>query len=108
MFSRNPTDYKDFFVGVVVVGVLGILYTVFGFDRSLSTGNISSGGLGVALITGLVAGLSTCMALVGGLVLGLSARHAKKHPAATTMQKFRPHLYFNLSQKQFARKQEVV
>lgn len=97
LFSRNPADYKDFIVGVIVVSILGILYSAFGFDKSLSTGSISSGGLGVALLTGLVAGLSTCMALVGGLVLGLSARHAKKHPAATTMQKFRPHLYFNIS-----------
>jgi sulfite exporter TauE/SafE/plastocyanin domain-containing protein len=36
------------------------------------------------------------MALVGGLILGISARHAELHPEATPMQKFRPHLFFNL------------
>jgi len=36
------------------------------------------------------------MALVGGLVLSLSARHAEKHPEASSLQKFRPHIYFNL------------
>jgi sulfite exporter TauE/SafE len=36
------------------------------------------------------------MALVGGLILGISARHAEKHPEAKAMQKFRPHLFFNL------------
>src|SRR3989339_406999 len=50
----------------------------------------------LVLLVGLVAGVSTCMALVGGLVLGMSARHAELHPEATAMQKFRPHLYFNL------------
>ena len=96
-FSRNPADYKDFIIGVIVIGTLGIVYSALGLSKSLTTGSISSGGVGVALVTGLIAGLSTCMALVGGLVLGLSARHAKKHPAATTFQKFRPHLYLNAS-----------
>ena len=36
------------------------------------------------------------MALVGGLVLGISSKHNEKHPEATPMQKFRPHLFFNL------------
>jgi sulfite exporter TauE/SafE len=36
------------------------------------------------------------MALVGGLVLSLSARHAELHPEATPIQKFRPHIYFNI------------
>jgi len=95
--SHNPADYKDFFIGVIIIGLLAIVYGALGLDGSLTTDSISSGGLGVALITGIVAGLSTCMALVGGLALGLSARHSKKNPTATTFQKFRPHLYFNLS-----------
>ena len=96
-FSHNPADYKDFFIGVVVISMLGVIYSALGLNGVLTTGSVSSGGLGVALITGIVAGLSTCMALVGGLVLGLSAGYAKKHPAATTFEKFRPHLFFNLS-----------
>ncbi len=95
--SQNPADYKDFAIGVVIIGILGMFYSAFGLDKSLTTGSISRDGIGVALVTGLIAGLSTCMALVGGLVLGLSARHAERHPTATTFQKFRPHLYFNLS-----------
>jgi len=34
--------------------------------------------------------------LVGGLVLGISARHAEKHPEATALQNFRPHVFFNI------------
>jgi sulfite exporter TauE/SafE len=50
----------------------------------------------VALLVGMVAGISTCMALIGGLVLGLAARHAEQHPESTALQKFRPHIYFNI------------
>jgi len=53
-------------------------------------------GLSAAFFVGLIAGVSTCMALVGGLVLSLSMRHAEQHPQATRIQKFRPHLFFNL------------
>ena len=92
--STNITDYQD------LAKAAGILLVVYIFARwvgifNLDVGN-ESGGVLVALMVGLVAGVSTCMALIGGLVLGLSARHAELHPEATTYQKFRPHLYFNL------------
>ncbi len=95
--SRNPKDYRDLCIGILIIGTLAVLYNIFEINKIISIGSISSGGIGVALLTGLAAGISTCMAVVGGLVLGLSARHAKKHPNATAMQKFRPHIFFNLS-----------
>jgi sulfite exporter TauE/SafE/plastocyanin domain-containing protein len=52
--------------------------------------------LPVVFFIGLTAGISTCMAIVGGLILGASARFAEKHPYATSLQKFKPHLFFNL------------
>ena len=36
------------------------------------------------------------MALVGGLVLGASARFSAENPGASKLQKFKPHLLFNL------------
>lgn len=95
-FSKNLADYKDFLIGAVVVAVIALIVSRAGIAE-LNTGNIVSGGVIVALFVGLSAGFSTCMALVGGLVLGLSAKFAEKHPSATSMQKFRPHIYFNLS-----------
>jgi sulfite exporter TauE/SafE/copper chaperone CopZ len=56
--------------------------------------NFSS--LPVVFLIGLTAGISTCMALVGGLVLGSSAKFSQKHPNASPVEKFKPHLYFNL------------
>jgi sulfite exporter TauE/SafE/copper chaperone CopZ len=65
------------------------------FDR-LGSGFGAGTSLAAVFVVGIAAGLSTCMALVGGLVLGASARFAEKHPNATAIQKFRPHLFFNL------------
>lgn len=95
--TKSKVVYKDIFLGVVVVAALGLLVGVTDLTNVVGTGNLNSNGIAMALVIGLTAGVSTCMALVGGLVLGLSAKHAEKHPAATTAQKFRPHIFFNLS-----------
>ena len=50
----------------------------------------------LAFLVGLSAGISTCLALIGGLVLGLAANYAKDHQSASALDKFKPHLYFNL------------
>jgi len=97
LFSKNPSDWQD--LGIAFLILAGVYLVV----RSLGLTNINigspEGGYGsfwVVLLVGLTAGVSTCMALVGGLVLGLATRHAEQHPEATPLQKFRPHLLFNL------------
>lgn len=92
--SQNYVDYRELFIAGLILfilyqfaGMLGLL------DISLQAGNVT---YPFALFIGLVAGVSTCMAIVGGLILGISARHAELHPEATSWQKFRPHLFFNL------------
>lgn len=95
LFSRNPKDYRD---ALISLGVFAILYFVakrlgiFNISTS-TTGNPSS--LFVVALIGLTAGFSTCMALVGGLILSISSRHAEKHPNASNIKRFRPHLFFN-------------
>lgn len=94
--SKDPKEYKDLAMALVILVILYILAKKFGLVNFSvgSKGNPSS--LLVVLLVGLTAGVSTCMALVGGLILGISARHSEKHPEATPLQKFRPHLFFNL------------
>jgi sulfite exporter TauE/SafE/copper chaperone CopZ len=96
LFSRNPEDYKD--LGIAFLFLLGIYLLLKDFGiTSINVGSASNpSSLPVVFLVGITAGLSTCMALVGGLILGISARHAEVHPEATPMQKFRPHLFFNL------------
>ena len=96
-FSKNTADYQE--LGIAALFLLGLYFILKGLG--LTNINIlpsGDGGVTVPLILliGLTAGFSTCMALVGGLVLGLSARHNELHPEASTTEKFRPHLFFNL------------
>jgi uncharacterized protein len=91
--SRNPDDYTQLIFAGVILVVLYFLARNFGlFDLNVASEN---GSVWIVLLVGLVAGVSSCMALIGGLVLGLSARHSELHPEASTIQKFRPHLFFN-------------
>lgn len=96
-FSKNKNDYKE--LGLAALFLVGLYFMLKGLG--LTNINIlpaEGGGVTIPLVLliGLTAGFSTCMALVGGLVLGLSARHSELHPEATAMEKFRPHLLFNL------------
>jgi sulfite exporter TauE/SafE/copper chaperone CopZ len=93
--TANRKVLKDVGIGIALVVIVGIVFSQFNLSK-IADVNVAGAGVGViALIVGLTAGFSTCMAMVGGLVLSVSARHAEKHPTATPMQKFRPHLYFN-------------
>ncbi|KKR91848.1 MAG: Heavy metal transport/detoxification protein [Parcubacteria group bacterium GW2011_GWC2_42_12] len=96
-FSKNKSDYQE--LGMAALFLLGLYFILNGLGlTSLNILPSGDGGVTVSLILliGLTAGFSTCMALVGGLVLGLSARHNELHPEATAVEKFRPHLFFNL------------
>jgi sulfite exporter TauE/SafE/copper chaperone CopZ len=94
--TGNKQDYKD--LGIAFIFLVGLYFVLKGLGFTGFNFTDSADGLTVPLVllVGLTAGVSTCMALVGGLVLGIAAEHNKKHPEATPMQKFRPHLFFNL------------
>lgn len=96
LVSRDRRIYLDAAIGLAIISVVLMFAAVLniGNPANLTTAGASIGL--VALAVGVTAGFSTCMALIGGLVLGLSARFAERHPTASGMQKFRPHLYFNL------------
>jgi len=96
-FNKNWSVYSSLLWNVVLLYIFYIFAKQFGlFNIGADSSKGSPSGLTVVLLVGLTAGFSTCMALVGGLILGISAKHAEMHPEATTAQKFRPHLFFNL------------
>lgn len=69
--------------GVLFVAALAVAAEATGLAGLASgAGDLSQGGLVVALLLGLAAGVSTCMALVGGLVLALSASFQARRAAA--------------------------
>lgn len=95
-FSCDLRDYRE--LGIVFLLVMGAFLLakglgVFGLTDSI-TGSYNS--LPVVFLIGLTAGVSTCMALVGGLVLGAAARFSTENPGASRLEKFKPHLLFNL------------
>lgn len=93
-FSRNERDYFNLLLSITILLGLYIVAKMFGLSEI--SNNFTGKSIAAAGLIGLVAGVSSCMALIGGLVLALSARHAEQQPMATRMQKFRPHLFFNL------------
>lgn len=96
-FSRNLNDYSDILLCITILGTALFFVNKFGlFHINFFSGTNSYSSLPIVFLIGLTAGLSTCMALVGGLILGASARFAEKYPQATTTEKFKPHLFFNL------------
>lgn len=94
--SKNPADWRDLIASVIIFVLLFFVLRRFGFLNLGSSISRNSSNLFAVLLIGITAGFSTCMALVGGLILGISARYSEKHPSATSIQKFRPHLFFNL------------
>ena len=78
----DPRIWATAGAGVLLVAAFAVLAQATGIGNLASgAGELSKGGLVVALLLGLAAGVSTCAALVGGLVLGLSASFQSGRPA---------------------------
>src|SRR3990167_494550 len=95
-FSRNHRDYIDLGIAFFIATALFLVAKTLGIFNLGSTISGSYSSLPIVFLVGLTAGVSTCMALVGGLVLGASARFSAQNPYATGIEKFKPHLFFNL------------
>lgn len=96
LFSKRMKDYVELGYAFLVMVLLYMIGNELGiFNLAVKSGSNYS-NLPVVFLVGITAGLSTCMALVGGLVLAASARFVEKHPQSSTLQKFKPHLFFNL------------
>jgi sulfite exporter TauE/SafE len=95
-FASDPVVWATAGVGLLLVVILGVIAQVSGIGAlAASAGDVSRGGLIIALLLGLAAGVSTCMALVGGLVLGISASFTAGHAAdAGPIGRLRPALVF--------------
>lgn len=96
LVTDNKRIWRDSLIGLLVVGALVLLVQLTGISEMATIADSGGGSGTLALIVGLTAGFSTCMALIGGLVLGVASRYAEDHPKATTLQKFRPHIFFNI------------
>lgn len=96
--ERDAQVWATAGIGIAVIALVAIVAQLTGLTKlAAGVGDLSSGGLVVALLLGLAAGVSTCMALVGGLVLALSAAFTSRQPdgqAAGFLDHMHPSLVF--------------
>ena len=93
---RDPKIWLTAGAGLALVVMLALVAQATGIAELASgAGDLSQGGIVVALLLGLAAGVSTCMALVGGLVLALSASfQTSTSTPKTGLAAMRPALVF--------------
>src|SRR3989344_8146679 len=96
LFSKNPEDYLDLIYAIIALFFLYILVDGLGLSKYFAVNPDHPSSLLTVALIGLTAGFSTCMALIGGIVLGVSARFSQTHLGASAIEKFKPHLFFNL------------
>ena len=96
IFSAKVDDYMDIIYAAIVLFFLFILVDGLGFSKFFAVNPGHPSNLLTVALIGLTAGFSTCMALIGGIVLGVSARFSQSHLGASAIEKFKPHLFFNL------------
>src|SRR3989344_2508989 len=96
LFSTKSEDYMDIIYAALILFFLFILVDGIGLSKFFAVNPGHPSNLLTVVLIGLTAGFSTCMALIGGVVFGVSARFSQSHSGATAVEKFKPHLFFNL------------
>ncbi len=95
--GTHKNSWRDYLeIGGAFLIVVSLYYVLRGFDILPSFAISETMSYGLVFLIGVVAAFSTCMAVVGGLLLAVSERHSELHPELTGMQKFKPHIYFNI------------
>lgn len=83
-------------IGWMFLAVVSLYYVLKQFDFLPNISVTEHMSYGLILLIGLFAAVSSCIAVVGGLLLGLAAKYNESHPDLTGLQRFKPHLYFNV------------
>ena len=94
-FSKNKDRFSE--IGAVLVLIIGAYILLKQLDvLPKNLGVTDNMGYGFVFILGLVAAMSTCLAVSGGLLLSVSAKFNERNPTASSWQKFKPHIFFNI------------
>lgn len=95
LVQKNKTkDYLQ--MGWIFLIIVSLYFILKQFDFLPNISVDGSMSYGVIFIIGLVAAVSSCIAVVGGLLLALAEKYNQSHPNLTGIQKFKPHIYFNI------------
>ncbi len=94
-FTKNKERFSE--IGSVLVVMIGAYFLLQQLDvLPKNLGVTDNMGYGFIFVLGLVAAMSTCLAVSGGLLLSVSAKFNERNPDASSWQKFKPHIYFNV------------
>ncbi|MEK7116882.1 MAG: sulfite exporter TauE/SafE family protein [Patescibacteria group bacterium] len=92
--KNTITDYLQIgWIFLVIVALYNILKQFDFLPSIFISGHM---GYGLIFLIGLFAAVSSCIAVVGGLLLALAGKYNESHPELTGIQKFKPHIYFNI------------
>jgi sulfite exporter TauE/SafE/copper chaperone CopZ len=95
-FTKDPEVWTQIVGSTSILVISFFAMNYFGLFNLANAHQTSASSLPVVFIIGLTAGISTCMALIGGLTLSIASRFSQKHPEAKPIEKFKPHLMFNI------------
>ncbi len=95
--SKNYEFKKEHLeTGAIFLILVGIYFVLKQFNILPDIGVSDTMSYGLVFIVGLVAALSTCLAVTGGLLLSLAAKYNQENSHLAGIQKFKPHIYFNI------------
>lgn len=92
--KNTPLDYLQ--MGWIFLVIVSLYFILKQFDFLPSISITENMNYGLIFLIGLVAAVSSCIAVVGGLLLAMSEKYNDSHPNMTGVQKFKPHIYFNI------------
>lgn len=94
--NKKRKKWQNIGIAVLITTALVLVLYLSAWTKLADQINPSTMSWTAILIIGLIAGVSTCMALVGGIAVAISSSYAQANPDASRLDKFLPHLYFNL------------
>jgi len=93
----RKNTFRDYLLmGGISLFIVSAYYILKQFNLVPSIGISQYMSYGVIFLVGLFAAMSTCIAVVGGLLLAIAGKYNELYPELTGIQKFKPHIYFNI------------
>ncbi len=92
--KNTVIDYLQ--IGWLFLVIVALYYIVKQFDFLPNISISEHTNYGLIFLIGLFAAVSSCIAVVGGLLLAIAGKYNELHPDLTGIQKFKPHVYFNI------------
>jgi sulfite exporter TauE/SafE/copper chaperone CopZ len=92
--KNTPKDYLQ--IGGIFLAIAAVYYILGVFNIAPGIALSAEAGYGIIFLIGLLAAVSTCAAVIGGLLLAVTKKFNEANPGLSGIQKFKPHIYFNI------------